>query len=283
MRRYSRSVVLFAAFGFALPLTAQTVTRDVPYTTDAAGVQRGDLYQPVGLGPFPVIVYLHGGSWRSGNKREFRRLGMDLVRRDYASFSVDYDLRAHSFPLSWEEARAAIRFLRGHLMAYRIDPSRIAVAGTSAGGELAALVALAPDGPAGAKGNAGNNNSIYVSSAVILNGVFHLCVLSSVIARYLGPNRTARKSVCADASPVSHVHPGSPPFFIGHGTADRVVPYSAAEAFIANLREAHVVVTPFVAQDGPHMYWQKKDFYQQNLEALETFLASELQPAVAAP
>ena len=276
LRPFYLSLLLFATSNFVLPVIAQTSTHDITYATDTAGTQRGDLYQPVGAGPFPAIVYLHGGSWRSGDKSGFDRLGMDLARQGYAGFAINYDLRPQSFPLSWEEARTAVRFVRTHAAAYHIDPDRIVIAGTSAGGELAALVALAPDGPAMPEGLTNEGTAVNVSAAIVLNGVFDLCVHAGVIKRYLGNDSSTREAVCKDASPLSHIHANAPPFFVGHGTADHVVPFRAAQIFIAALQTAHVPVTTFVAQNGPHMYWTKKSFYPQNLAAVEKFLSSTI-------
>jgi acetyl esterase/lipase len=261
---------------FVSPLSAQKQLENIVYATDAVGPHSGDMYQPLGNGPFAAVVFLHGGSWRSGNKREFKRMGTDLARHGYASFSIDYDLKPGSFPLSWNEARSALRFLRDHAAEYRIDPKRIVIGGTSAGGELAALVALAPEGPASREPNAVLEP---VSGAILFNGVYDLCFPAHVIKRYLGGSCSSHKELFADASPVQHVHAGAPPFFVGHGTHDRVVPFIAADMFEADLRKANVSVTRFVAEGGPHMYWTKEKYYAQNLAAVEAFLASTVGKA----
>ena len=268
--------LLFLCCGSSLLASAQTVTRDITYTTDSSGSMRGDLYRPSGDGPFPAIVFLHGGAWRSGNKSSFHQLASDLASVGYVGFSINYDLRAHSFPLAWEETRTAVRFLREHAAEYHVDPSRIVVAGTSAGGELAALAALAPNGPM----HTADRTPVPVSAAIILNGVFDLCYPVHVIKRYLGSDCTANKALYDDASPLRHVHLDAPPFFVGHGSGDHVVPFAAAQQFITALQESHVPVTTYRAENGPHMYWEKKSFYRQNLHEIESFLASALkQPA----
>ena len=272
-------LLVLAATIAAGPSAPAQSRKNITYTTGPGGAERGDLYEPTGAGPFPAILYLHGGSWRSGNKGSFHRLAQDLAGQGYVGFSIDYDLAPHSFPLSWEQARAAVRFLRAHAAEYRVDPDRIAIAGTSAGGELAALVALAPEGPATpSAGAATDATSAGVSAAIILNGVFDLGSSAHVITRYLGGECSTRQAACDDASPLHHVHAGAPPFFVGHGDADAVVNFGQARAFTAALREAHVPVTPFVAPGGPHMYWEKKPYYDGNLKAVEAFLASTLQP-----
>ena len=272
LRRFT-AVFALAASGAAFALTraasAQKITHDITYTSAGMPAEQGDLYLPEGAGPFPVILYLHGGSWRSGGKGGFSKLAKDLAGHGYAGFSINYDLKPHSYPTSWNESRTALEFLRAHATEYNLDPGKMIVAGTSAGGELAALLALAPEGP-----SAGSDHTpLPVSAAIILNGVFDLQSDVHVITRYLGTRCGKASEVCAEASPQQHVHAGAPPFFVGHGTTDHVVDYAEAQAFIASLKNAAVPVTPFVAEDGPHMYWEKSKFYAPNLAAVEAFLA----------
>jgi acetyl esterase/lipase len=277
--RHLRCAALLCAATCLASIHAQKVTKDLTYTTGSDDAQRGDLYQPVGPGPFPAIVYIHGGSWRSGDKKIYDKLAVDLAASGYAGFSIDYDLHPHSFPVSFEQAQAAVRFLRKHAAEYRIDPNQIAVAGDSAGGELAALVALAPEGPEALKDSAPNETSATVSAAIILNGVFRLTTDFSVVARYLGVTCQAQPAVCKDASPFDHIHAGAPPFFVGHGTGDHTVPYSEAELFIHALQEQHVPVSTYAAKGGRHEYWKKSEFYAPNLAAVKSFLAGALHPA----
>jgi len=249
-----RSIVLAAALLTTLPLAAQT-TRNVPYTSG----KTADLYAATTPGLHPAIIYIHGGSWRSGSKSEFRRLATDLAAQGYVGLSIDYDLQSHSWPNSLHQSQAAVAFLRSHADEYHIDPNHIIVVGTSAGAELAALLALDP--------------AQHIAAAVILNGVFDLTVHAYVIHRYLGVGCAPVQPACTDASPINQIHPGAPPFFVGHGTSDHTVPYLAAQNFIAALQQAKVPVTPYIAQGGPHMYWEKSSFYANNLSAIEAFLS----------
>ena len=267
-------IALVCAWPLSRPASAQSLQRGITYTSPGTRAEQGDLFLPAGAGPFPAILYLHGGSWRSGSKGSFGKLAADLAGKGYAGFSINYDLSAHSFPESWNEARAAIKFLQAHASEYRIDPQRVVVAGTSAGGELAALLALAPEGPAGAS----DHMALPVVAAVILNGVFDLHSDVHVITRYLGAPCETVAAACTDASPLQHVHAGAPPFFVGHGTADHVVAYGEAQTFIPAVRNAGGPVTPFVADGGPHMYWEKSRYYADNLSAVENFLAQVFAP-----
>ncbi len=263
---------------------APTVTRDIVYTSDVTGTYGADLYQPPTPGPHPALVMIHGGSWRSGHKSELRKLSLDLAARGYTCFSIDYDVHRRSFPISWQESRAALVFLRAHAAEYNIDPARIAVLGTSAGGQLAALLAIAPEGPAPtslptsqpAASAIPAPGPLPVAAAVLFNGGYDAHPRSWVLRRYLGGSCDEIPDICTDASPDSHIHPGAPPIFVGHGTHDHLIPYSQATTFISLLQAAHDPVTPFPAMGAGHSYWRSRHWYDKNLAATEIFLSQSL-------
>jgi acetyl esterase/lipase len=97
------------------------------------------------LGPRPLIVWLHAGGWEAGSRKDPRPLPSYEVQRGYAMASIEYGLspRFH-FPTPVYDVKLAIRWLKAHAAQYNLDPSRVIVAGYSAGAQLAALVALTP-------------------------------------------------------------------------------------------------------------------------------------------
>lgn len=251
--------VLVLALASAATLVAQSEQKDLAYSTDASGSYKSDLYRPAGEGPFPAIVFIHGGSWRSGNKSNFSSLAKDLAARGYVGLSIDYDLKPHSWPLSLAEATAAVGFLRDHAREYHVDPARVLVAGESAGGEIAALVAMDP--------------ANHIAGAIMLNGVYDLTGNYGVIKRYLGGPCGEIGTVCRDASPMTHIRAGAPPFFVGHGTSDYTVPFASAQLFASEMKAAGNRVTFYPVKGAPHSYWSKRKYYADNLAAVEAFLA----------
>lgn len=246
-----------------------TTKTSIEYTRGASGPLRADAYIPVGKGPFPAILFIHGGGWLNGDRSQMVKLIKALANEGYVGFTIDYDVDPIHFPASLQESLAALQYMRSHAKELHIEASRIAVAGSSAGGELAALVALTP------------GDTPPVQAAVILNGVLDLESLgdgSKMVTDYLGGPCTKLPAACKAASPMAQVHQGAPPFYVGHGTADAVVPYPQAEAFVSSLRAAHVEVHPFVAEGGPHTYWIREKFFAQNLAEIKGFLAQVLAP-----
>jgi acetyl esterase/lipase len=271
--------LLLATLIFVLPIVhAQTpkpvepsanyhTKSGIVYTQGAAGPLVADAYIPNGAGPFPGIVFIHGGGWIGGNRYQMVKLIKALATEGYIAFTIEYDVNPVHYPASFNQSLAAVRYFREHAAEFNLDPSRVAVAGSSAGGELAALVALTPDAK--------------VQAAVILNGVLDLTALgdkSHMVTAYLGGPCTMLIDACKDASPISHIHPGAPPFFVGHGTADGTVPFAQAQDFTTALRNAKIQVRFFTATEGPHTYWAQDQFYAPNLEAIRHFLSLALRP-----
>jgi acetyl esterase/lipase len=113
-----------------------------------------DVHLPTaGTGPFPVIIYLHSGGWVGGTRTVVPGVLMQQIdRAGIAVVSIDYRLTAHAvdgsivnpFPVPDTDVDRAVRFVRAHAATWNLDPTRVLLAGASAGGHLAALAAAAP-------------------------------------------------------------------------------------------------------------------------------------------
>lgn len=262
---------------------AYTVTSDVAYTTGANGLLLADVYVPKGTGIFPGIMFIHGGNWKQGNRSQMIKLIKALAGDGYVCFTIEYDVDPVHFPVSFHESLAALKFFRDHAAEYHLDAAHVAVAGSSAGGELAALVALDPAGTAFDASPKKGSAKLGVQAALIFNGTLDLSAQdetkSTNVADYLGGTCESLPHDCKDASPLFHVHTGAPPFYVGHGTIDQTVPFAEAVAFTNALKAADVPVQFFQAQDGRHTYWSDPRFYADNLKAVEAFLGLHLSSA----
>lgn len=249
------------------------------YTVDRTGAYEGDLCLPTagaGAQGFPVVVLVHGGSWRTGSKHEMKRIAQQLAERGYASFAINYDKHRHSFPQSWIETREAVRFVRLRSIMYHLDPDRVAVLGSSAGAEIVALTALEPTGPADPPMRI-THDDVPVQAAVVLNGGYDLHPKAWLLKRYMGGDCEHIGKVCDDASPDNHVGDHEVPFFVGHGDSDHQIPYSQATTFIELMQKNGNQVTTFVARGGGHNYWKKSRYRAANFEALVVFLDTNLK------
>src|SRR5882724_7418095 len=113
------------------------VIRDIEYARVEGRALKLDFHLPRGKPRPPLIVWVHGGAWRSGSKSDMP-LGK-LVEDGYAVASVDYRLSPEAkFPAQIHDIKAAIRFLRGHSSQWHISSHKVVIAGDSAGAHLAA-------------------------------------------------------------------------------------------------------------------------------------------------
>jgi acetyl esterase/lipase len=224
--------------------------RDVVYCTMDSVSLRMDLYFPAsGSGPWPALLYVHGGGWNSGDKSEI--LGLrdlpGLTGAGYVVASVDYRLSPdYLFPAMIEDVKCAVRFLRAHADQYELDAQRVGVWGTSAGGHLATLLGLS-DASAGWDVGEWLDQSSRVQAVIDLFGPADLSqaiALPKVNETLLG-NANPSASQLAWLSPVSYVSPDDPPFLIVHGNRDWIVPLEQSIRLDA-LLDAAGVTSQFV-------------------------------------
>lgn len=233
---------------------------DVPYSAASPRTML-DIYLPKeGEGPFPVAIFVHGGAWMTGNKRDMQLfMALRALPRGYAVAAVGYSMTdTAEYPTQLCEVKAAIRFLRSHAAEYLLDGTRMALLGDSAGGHLAALAAVtATNGELDDPAMGGEGVDCGVSAVVdwfgpidfstadeqfaqsgIRNALFPWNAVHAPAAFLLGE----AVPYCPDrvrlANPETFVHPGCPPFYILHGMADQVVPYQQSEVFAGKLRLA---------------------------------------------
>src|SRR5687768_12543691 len=148
-----------------MPLPAGTQTKyDLPYVENGKSSQSLDLFIPAGATadkPLPLVVWIHGGGWRQGDKA--RCLALPLLAHGYAVASINYRLSGEAqFPAQIHDCKAAIRWLRANAKEHGIDADRIGVWGSSAGGHLVALLGTSGDVKEleGELGNAGVSSRV---------------------------------------------------------------------------------------------------------------------------
>lgn len=219
--------------------------KDVAYV-DSAGTQKLDLYVPTGAGPFPVVVNIHGGGFKLGDKSMVdQALGKRLLDAGYAIASIDYRLSGEAqFPAAVLDAKSAVRFLRANAAQYKLNPDKIAAFGQSAGGNLASMLGTSGDvaefdNPS--QGNAGVSSRV---QAVInwfgptdfgqmdAQAKAQGCSVSdqkhneadSFESVYLGATVPAVPELVQKANPITYISSDDPPFLIQKGDQDCTVP-----------------------------------------------------------
>lgn len=219
---------------------------DIEYTRAGGEPLRLDLYTPENAaGLLPVLVWIHGGSWRWGHKGYCSVA--HLATNGFAVVSIDYRLTGVAkFPAQLDDCRAAVRWVREHGAAYGLDGNRIAAYGASAGGHLAALVGLTGGPPNG-------TNTARVQAVCAYYPPTDLDQLVTArwarratwasVGKLLGGPLDHNRDRAAVASPMRYVHAGAPPFFFMHSTDDWLVPMAQSEQLHTALQRVGVEST----------------------------------------
>ena len=254
--------------------------KDVEYAVHDGVSLKGDLYQPVSAGAHPAVLLIHGGGWLAGSKAgDGNTWGPYLAERGYVAFSIDYRLSTATQP-TWPQAlldcKAAVQYLRGDAAALGVDPERIGVEGDSAGGNLAALVALTQDLPDFANRYPTDTYasvSTKVKLAMPIYGVFDMMAayaqpnLTKMLAQFMGGGPGQHPGGYFGSSPLDYLREAATslgdvatpnagakiPWFLAWGTADKVVwPPGQSVTFVQALRDAGAQVTAVQVPNAGH-------------------------------
>lgn len=232
---------------------------DVAYYTDSQS-QKMDIYIPnEGQGPFPLIVYIHGGAFKGGDKGDFQvQPYFQAVKKGYAVASINYRLSGEAiFPAAVRDCKAAIRFLKAHAAEYSVDPDRIAAAGGSAGANLTCMICASAGRPELEDlnmGNAGFDSSVQCGVSWFAPTDFLLMekqlaesgFLSdghddsdSPESEYMGGHITEMDPEYVEkGNPMTYVTSSISPLLLQHGRKDHSVPYQQSAMLAEKIREA---------------------------------------------
>jgi len=202
-----------------------------------AGEQYLDLYRPAGSGPFPLVVWYHGGAWAGGNRWDLPSGFRDaLLAAGYAVATVDYrlaQLLANRWPSGLLDAKLGVKYLRTYAAELNLDGNRIVTSGHSAGGHLAVMVALSK----GAAGTSLPQGDPAVEGAIAFGAPMDIPM---VMASTLNPILIAAQlSIrwmleCGDwcdttrMQPPAYLDAADPPVKLVFGALDVTVPASHA-------------------------------------------------------
>jgi acetyl esterase len=246
-----------------------------------------DIVVPKGEGPFPILVYLHGGGWICGSPATHRKLAHRFAEAGYLVFNVDYRMAPeHPFPTPFEDCVEAVRWVSREAGRWGGDVSRIAVGGDSAGGNLSAAAAIA----------LANDPQVDLKAALLIYGVFDFAnmdaggdasdvppelaeavpkLMELMVGSYLGSQRPDELLADPRVSPI-HSAAALPPSHIVCGGMDPLV--EQAKTLAETLEKADVRHELFIDPGMPHGFAQMEFFpqAQQSIDRMCAFLRKHL-------
>jgi acetyl esterase len=254
------------AIACAATLTAAPIDKkDVEYARPGGKPVLLDLHVPDGPGPFPAAILVHGGGFDEGSKStNVRPLFDPLANAGFAWFSIDYRLAPEfRFPQANDDLNSAIRWVKANAAAYRVDVSKIAIIGESAGGFLVNY--------------AGTHETPETRVAAVVDfygpvdygklaqqrrdhpELFNMASINKHMAnggstRFLGADQldAAGLAKLRALAPIYAVHKGMPPFLCIHGTKDDQVSYDQSPAMCDAMHKVGAVCDLISIEGGGH-------------------------------
>ncbi|MCW3995240.1 MAG: alpha/beta hydrolase [Candidatus Bathyarchaeota archaeon] len=266
MPKQTNPIKVLLQDGLLVEITNCTIQNGVSYSKDASPYRVMDIYIPEGEGPFPAIIYVHGGGWSRGSRADFSETALFYAKRGIAGFSIDYTLSTNNktaWPENIQDVVEAIRYIRENAKQFRIDDEKVAILGSSSGAQLASLAGTLYGDESFLKGSSGNEEIRKQVCLVIdysgatdlqfigenLEGSFIYRVTRNALGNVtygMNPN------LWIEASPATYISAGDPVFCIIHGTNDTIVPISVAESFNAKLQATGIESHFIMVEDGDH-------------------------------
>ncbi len=212
---------------------------------------------------YSCIVFFHGGGWNSGTPEQFQRQSRYFASRGMLAVSVEYRIKNEhgTSPIqAMEDAKSAIRFIRSNAKLFSINPNRIATAGGSAGGHLAAV--------------AGNIDLFDNSDEdLTISSKPNLLILYNPVIDF-GARKWLWINNASDASPIHNISKGSPPTIILTGTNDKIVPVESIMNYKKIMESVGSRCDVILYDGAEHAFFNRGDDFIDTVFQTDIFLKS---------
>ncbi|MES2604192.1 MAG: alpha/beta hydrolase [Pseudomonadota bacterium] len=269
MERITAASRLFAMLILLCGSTAMAqdskIITDVVFASVDGKELKLDLYLPAANNA-ALVVYVHGGAWRAGDKGAGANVAKALAQEGFAVASLDFRQSTEApFPANLHDIKAGIRFLRAKAAEYGYNAERIAITGESSGAHLAVLAGVT-NGHAELEGAVGDNLSVSSSVQTIVS-YFAATDLTTILSQstpfgvgvrepgltlLLGELPDKKPELAKLASPVFHIDANDPPLYILHGDRDPQMPINQSLQLWGVYKDAGLDVIFDPVHGAPH-------------------------------
>jgi len=285
--RLARAIATFVFVSSSFSyLLADSAPVEIEYARTNESALMLDLHLPSKNDAPALIVWIHGGAWRAGSRKSVQIEGM--LEKGWAIASIDYRLSPQAaFPAQIHDIKAAIRYLRAHSKQLSINTEKIVIAGSSAGGHLAALAGVTNfhselEGTIGEHDDQDSSIQAIVSlygasnlTSILKQSTPHgLKVRVPALDLLLGGQPDDKSGIARLASPVAHIDADDPPCLLIHGDQDPQMPINQSHELHGKYEKAGLDCVFEVIYGGAH--GGDQFFDEERINIIDTFLKHRL-------
>ncbi|MCF8359387.1 MAG: alpha/beta hydrolase [Prolixibacteraceae bacterium] len=282
---YQKEVKKYPFIKPVYPVVPESVSvkRDLVYACHNGHDMHIDIYSPHKMDkPAPAVVLVHGGGWISGNKKMEAPLAIYLAQQGFVAATVEYRLSPEAlYPAAVFDIKTAIRWLRKNAPELNINPEKIAVSGTSAGGQLAALIGATNGSGMYIDSTRYMDYSSKVQAVIDIDGVLAFIHPESgegadkpgkpsAATRWFGENKHQKKERWVEASALTHVSATMPPTLFINSQHARF--HAGRDDVIAILDSLGIYSEVLTIPDTPHPFWLFDPWFEQTAQWCHIFL-----------
>jgi len=246
-----------------------------------------DLFSPEKQGQYPALLLVHGGGWRSGDRTMEKQLAQKVATHGYVTATVEYRLSPEAlYPAAVYDLKAAVRFLRSQAKKFNIDPERIAISGTSAGGQLAALAGMTPGVGTFDKEESNPKIPASIQAIIDIDGVLDFRdpnesakdsdpLRPSAGAMWFGGDIRQCPGKWLEASPINYAGKKSPPILFINSALPRF--HAGRDSVISILSKYNIYTEVHTIPDTPHPFWLFHPWFEPTVNYMVAFLDKTLK------
>jgi len=228
--------------------------KDIEYKNVNGKSLQLDMYIPRDIvKPAPLLVFIHGGGWKSGKRQDYLVYLVDFARKGFITATVSYRFVKDSlYPACVGDINDAVQWFYKHAHVYGYDPDRIALIGGSAGGHLSMMAAYGWKNPYIENDTANHRIKAVVDIYGPVDFTTKYARTHSLIRNFIGHSYEDAPELYRKASPLQYLDKDDPPTLILHGTSDMLLPISQSDTLNAHLQKLGVPVVYYRLPLWPH-------------------------------
>ncbi len=245
-----------------------------------------DLYIPEkGDGPFPVIMIIHGGGWRAGDKSLNSEMAAALAKKGFFVASLEYRLSLEArYPAALHDLNAALAWLPSAAGLYNVDINKVALLGYSAGGQLASLVGVTQNENI-FDGSTTSKTRARIHAVIDLDGLLDFTHPETLAIKrnansadmfWLEGTYEERPQRWKEASPLTWVDKNAPPFLFMNSSQTRF--HAGCDEMVKQLNEFGIYNEVHKLDDAPHSYWFFHPWFDPMIDSVTKFLNKVFYP-----